>query len=209
MQFRIIIGLCLLFIASSIQAQQKSNIKTDSERFFRLGAKAGVNINQITGQSYKSGFNYNYQLGAFMQFNFSNRFGIQPEVNFVQSSATFSNDATEIYDDLFRDGSQKHASLNRLEIPVLLNINVGESKHIKLQLGPSFQTVLKQTIDSLKVGGNIYKNTDWALMGGIWIQLPIINIGARYKLGLTNINAIDDRQTWKTQAIQIFAGITL
>lgn len=51
MQFRIIIGLCLLFIASSIQAQQKSNIKTDSERFFRLGAKAGVNINQITGQS--------------------------------------------------------------------------------------------------------------------------------------------------------------
>ncbi len=209
MQFRIIIGLCLLFIASSIQAQQKSNIKTDSERFFRLGAKAGVNINQITGQSYKSGFNYNYQLGAFMQFNFSNRFGIQPEVNFVQSSATFSNDATEIYDDLFRDGSQKHATLNRLEIPVLLNINVGESKHIKLQLGPSFQTVLKQTIDSLKVGGNIYKNTDWALMGGIWIQLPIINIGARYKLGLTNINAIDDRQTWKTQAIQIFAGITL
>lgn len=144
-----------------------------------------------------------------MQFNFSNRFGIQPEVNFVQSSATFSNDATEIYDDLFRDGSQKHATLNRLEIPVLLNINVGESKHIKLQLGPSFQTVLKQTIDSLKVGGNIYKNTDWALMGGIWIQLPIINIGARYKLGLTNINAIDDRQTWKTQAIQIFAGITL
>lgn len=206
MQFRIIVGL--FFIASSIQAQQKSNIKTDRERFFRLGAKAGVNINQITGQSYKSGFNYNYQLGAFMQFNFSNRFGIQPEVNFVQSSATFSTDATEIYDDLFRDGSQKHATLNRLEIPLLLNINVGESKHVKLQLGPSFQAILQQTVDSLKTGGNIYKNTDWAVMGGLWIQLPVVNLGARYKMGLTNINAIDDRQSWKTQAIQIFVGIS-
>jgi hypothetical protein len=90
----------------------------------------------------------------------------------------------------------------------LLNINVGQSKHVKLQFGPALGSVLKQTTDSLAAGGNIYKNTDWSAIGGLWIQLPLINLGARYKLGLSNINAIDDRQTWKTQAIQIFAGIT-
>jgi hypothetical protein len=147
-------------------------------------------------------------LGGFLQFNFSDRFGIQPEVNFVQSSSEFTNDATEIYDDLFRDGSQKKSTLNRLEVPLLLNINVGQSKHVKLQFGPALGSVLKQTTDSLAAGGNIYKNTDWSAIGGLWIQLPLINLGARYKLGLSNINAIDDRQTWKTQAIQIFAGIT-
>jgi hypothetical protein len=200
-----------LFIGSlmiSLCTQAQSKIGIDRENFFRFGAKAGVNINKITGQSYKAGFNYNYQLGGFLQFNFSDRFGIQPEVNFVQSSSEFTNDATEIYDDLFRDGSQKKSTLNRLEVPLLLNINVGQSKHVKLQFGPALGSVLKQTTDSLAAGGNIYKNTDWSAIGGLWIQLPLINLGARYKLGLSNINAIDDRQTWKTQAIQIFAGIT-
>ena len=54
-------------------AQQKS---IDHENFFRFGAKAGVNSNKITGESYKDGFNYNFQFDGFMQFNLSNRFGI-------------------------------------------------------------------------------------------------------------------------------------
>ncbi len=203
-----LLTVALLLCAIPVFAQQKKFQQTDSERFFRLGAKAGVNVNKITGQSYKSGFNYNYQLGGFLQFNFSNRFGIQPEVNFVQSSSEFSNDATVIYDDLFRGGGQKNARLNYLEIPLLLNINVGESKHVKLQLGPAYGAMLKQTVDSLNSGANIYKNADWSAIGGLWIQLPLINLGGRYKYGLSNINAIDDRQPWHNQSIQIFLGIT-
>ncbi len=208
MQLKHIAPVILLLAAATASAQDKKFEQTDSERFFRIGAKAGVNINKISGASYKSGFNYNYQVGGFLQFNFSKRFGIQPEVNFVQSSSEFSNDATDIYDDLFRDGGQKKAKLNYLEVPVLLNINLGESKHVKLQLGPALGAALNQTVDSLKNNGNIYKNTDWSAIGGLWIQLPLINLGARYKLGLSNINAIDDRQTWKNQAIQIFIGVT-
>ncbi len=197
----------LVFTSFSLFAQ-KSNISIEDENFFRLGAKAGVNINKITGQSYKSGFNYNYQLGGFMQFNFSNRFGLQPEVNFVQSSSEFSNDASDVYDDIFRDGSQKKAKLNYLEVPLLLNINVGVSKRVKLQIGPAYGGLLKVTVDSLLINKNIYKNSDWAAIGGLWIQLPLVNFGARYKLGLSNLNGLDDRQNWKSHSIQIFAGIT-
>ncbi|MEO6720932.1 MAG: porin family protein [Ferruginibacter sp.] len=196
----------LLLLSVNIFAQQ-TKIDSEQERFFRFGAKAGVNINKITGQSYKSGFNYNYQLGGFLQFNFSNRFGLQPEVNFVQSSSEFSDDASNVYDDLFRDGGQKKASLNYLEIPLLLNINVGMSKRVKLQLGPAYGGLLKQTVDSLKAG-KIYKSSDWSAIGGLWIQLPLVNIGARYKLGLTNLNAVDDQQKWKSQSIQLFVGVT-
>jgi len=199
-------GLLVLITFSA--TAQRNKLKDDHENLFRFGAKGGVNINKITGQSYKSGFNYNYQLGAFLQINFSSRIGIQPEVSFVQSSSEFSHDANTVYDDLFLDGSQKKSKLNYLEVPVLLNVSLGPSKRVKLQLGPSYGGLLKQTTDSLKNNGNIYKNADWSAIGGLWIQLPVVNLGARYKLGLSDLNAVDDRQTWKSQAIQVFVGVT-
>jgi hypothetical protein len=209
MKHKIFTSIALLFlIVNNSTAQLKSKIKIDEESFFRFGAKVGLNINKITGQSYKSGFNYNFQGGAFVQINFSDRFGIQPEINLVQTSTEFTNDATDIYDDLFRDGSQKKASLNYLEIPILLNINVGESKHVKVQIGPSFGALLSQKIDQLNNNANLYKNNEISGIAGLWIQLPVVNIGARYKIGFTDINAIDNKQTWKNQAIQIFVGVT-
>ena len=203
------IAVILLLIPVTVQSQVNKKLSMDHEKFFRFGAKGGVNINKISGKSYESGFNYNFQAGVFLQFNISNRFGIQPEVNFVQSKSAFTKDATEIYDDLFLDGSQKKATMNYLEIPVLLNVNIGPSKRVKLQAGPSYGGLLKQTIDSLKTNTDFYKHSEWSLIGGLWIQAPFINLGARYKLGLTNINGIDDKQTWKSQAIQIFVGITI
>lgn len=200
------LSLLLLFSSGFLFAQKfKQN---DQENFFRIGAKAGININKIQGQSYKSGFNYNYLLGGFMQFNFG-RFGLQPEVNLVQSSSEFSKDANNVYNDLFYGGSQKTARLNYIKVPVLLNINVGESKHVKLQVGPQFGGLLKQTVDSLKVNKNIFKTSDFSMLGGVWFQLPFINLGARYELGLSNVNDIDNKEKWKSQAFTIFVGFTL
>lgn len=200
--------VALLLIVSLPALAQRNKVDGENEKFFRFGVKGGVNMNKITGRAYKDGFNFNFQAGAFLQFNFSNRFGLQPEVNFVQTSSEFSNDANDIYYDLFLGGSQKKAKMNYLEVPLLLNINVGESKRVKLQIGPAYGGLLKQTVDSLKNNGNLYKNGEWAAIGGIWIQIPFVNLGARYKLGLTNLNDIDERQKWKSQSIQVFVGVT-
>lgn len=202
-----LLTVILLLLATGSFAQ-RNKIDGDRENFFRFGVKGGTNINKINGQAYKEGFNFNFQAGAFLQFNFSKRFGIQPEVNFVQTSSEFSSDANDIYDDIFRGGSQKTSKLNYLEVPLLLNINVGQSKRVKLQIGPSYGGLIKETVDSLKNNGDIYQKAEWAAIGGIWIQIPVVNFGARYKIGLTDLNAIDDRQTWRSQAIQIFIGIT-
>lgn len=199
-----------LFLIITLPAfAQRNKVEGERENFFRIGARGGVNINKITGKSYKEGFNFNFQAGIFLQFNFSNRFGLQPEVNFVQTSSEFTNDPNDIYYDLFKGGSQKKSKLNFLEVPLLLNVNVGESKRVKLQLGPAYGGMLKQTVDSLKNNGNIYKNGEWSAIGGLWIQLPVVNLGARYKLGLTDLNGIDNQQKWKSQSIQVFVGITL
>ena len=158
-----LISILLIFISvNSFSQSRRFDPNADHENFFRFGAKAGVNINKINGQSYKDGFNYNYLLGGFMQFNFSKTFGLQPEVNFVQSSSEFTKDASTVYDDLFLDGSQKKAKLDYMKVPLLLNVNIGPSKRVKLQLGPQYGNVLKQTVDSLKTNGNIFKTADWA-----------------------------------------------
>ena len=91
---------------------------------------------------------------------------------------------------------------------MFLNYNLGPSKRVKLQLGPAYGGLVKQTIDSLRSAGDIFKKNEWSVIGGIWLQLPFVNLSARYKMGLTNINAIDDRQSWKSQAIQLGIGIT-
>lgn len=202
-----LLPVILLIIALPAFAQ-RNKLDRDHENFFRAGVKGGANLNKISGKSYKEGFNFNFQAGVFLQFNFSDRFGIQPEVNFVQTSSEFSNDANDIYYDLFLGGSQKKAKMNFLEVPVLLNINVGESKRVKLQIGPAYGGLLKQTVDSLKTNGDLYKNGEWAAIGGLWIQLPLVNIGARYKMGLTDLNGIDNQQKWKSQSIQVFVGLT-
>ena len=194
-----------------VNAQVKSKIPIETENFFRFGVKAGLNVNKIQGKDYKEGFNYNYQLGAFLQFNITHRFGIQPEVSFVQTSTEFSDNLPDVYNDLFRDGSQKTAKLNYLEIPLLLNVNVGSSKRVKLQLGPCYGNVLSGQVDSLNAGKeveNVFKKGDVSAIGGLWIQLPLVHIGGRYKYGLTNINAVADGDKWRNQAIQVFIGLT-
>ncbi len=208
MNTKSVLVVVVLLLSNLFAFAQRNPLNMDRESFFRFGIKGGLNANKIDGLSYKKGYNYNYQVGAFMQFNFSRRFGIQPEVNFVQSESEFTDDGTSAYDDLFTGGSQREAKLNYLEVPILLNLNIGTSKRVKLQLGPSYGLLLSQAVDSLKVNGDLYKASEFSAIGGLWIQLPAINFGARYKLGLTNINDIDNRDRWRSQAIQLFAGIT-
>lgn len=204
-----IIFISLTFLSLSAFSQKRFDPYRDHENFFRIGAKAGVNINKINGQAYKDGFNYNYLLGGFMQFNFSRTFGIQPEVNFVQSSSEFTNSASDVYDDIFRNGSQRKAKLDYLKVPILLNVNIGPSKRVKLQLGPQFSGLLSERVDSLQNGGNIFKKSDFAAVGGLWIQIPFVNLGARYEIGLRNLNDIDNQQKWNSQAFTVFVGFTL
>lgn len=195
------------FLCTTVFAQSKK-LDMDHENFFRFGAKAGLNMNKVNGVSYKKGFNYNYQLGGFIQINFSNRLGIQPELSFVQASSEFTSDGTDIYDDLFGGGSQKKVSLSYIEVPVLLNVNLGMSKRIKFQVGPAYSGLLKQKAANGVTTAPIYKSSDWSAMAGFWFQLPFINGGARYKMGLSNVNAVDDREKWTNQSVQLFIGFT-
>jgi Outer membrane protein beta-barrel domain len=201
--------IVILFI-TSIQAFPQRNVKNDFEKenFFRVGFNAGINVNKIQGRSFKDEFRYNYDIRAFLQFNFSRKFGVQPEVSFLQASSEQSDDFSDIYDDISLGGTQLEAKLNYLKIGSLLNLNVGPTQKIKLQFGPQWGMLLNEKVDSLKTPRNIFKDGELSLAAGIMFQLPFVHFGGRFEQGLTNINDIDNRDTWKSQAFQLFAGIT-
>jgi len=198
-----------LLLALSMQAISQKNDPSNKESLIRFGFKAGLNVNKIDGQSFKDEFKYNYQLGGFMQINFTRKFGLQPELNFAQATAEQSNDITVIYDDIFLGGNQVKAKLNYLKAAGLLNIDIGPSQRVKLQLGPQWGILLNEAVDSLKSPRDVFKKGELSVLGGLMLQLPFIHIGSRYELGLTNINDIDNQDKWKRQAWQFFVGFTL
>jgi hypothetical protein len=144
-----------------------------------------------------------------MQINITRKFGIQPELNFVQTSAEQSDDITVIYDDLFLGGEQKKAKLDYLKLAGLLNIDIGPSQRVKLQLGPQWGMLVNEAVDSVKTARDIFKKGELSVLGGLMLQLPLVHIGTRYEIGLTNINGIDNQDKWKSQTWNFFVGITL
>jgi len=200
--------ILLLITGSLSSSYSQKNDPSGREAFLRFGIKGGLNLNKIDGVSFKNEFRYNYQLGGFLQVNLTRKLGIQPELNFVQSSAEQSDDITVIYDDLFLGGTQKNARLNYLKFAGLVNIDIGPSERVKLQLGPQWGMLVDEAVDNLKSPADIFKKGEFSVLGGIFLQLPLIHIGTRYEIGLTNINSIDNMDEWRNQAWQFFAGIT-
>src|SRR5688572_13726246 len=172
--------ISVLFLASCIQAITQEIEPSERESRLRFGVKAGLNLNKIDGKSFKDEFSYNFQLGVFTQINLTRKLGIQPELNFAQTTAEQSDDITVIYDDIFLGGNQVKAKLNYLKLAGLLNIDIGPSQRVKLQLGPQWGVLLNEKVDSVKTSQDIFKNGEFSVLGGIMLQLPAVHFGTRY-----------------------------
>src|SRR5574343_621615 len=94
-------------------------ITANAQGGFRLGVKAGANMNKISGQSFKDGYDLSYHVGAFAEIDITKTIGIQPEVLWNQTTTKRANSFDAIYASLPQD-----VKLQYLAIPVLLRINV-------------------------------------------------------------------------------------
>ena len=181
----------LLFISSSVFSQG-----------FSFGIKGGANLGKISGQSFKNEFTLGYHVGAFATINFG-KFGIQPEVLFNQTNVDTSSE----FSDVYQFNHINNIKLNALSIPIMLNYNL--NKFIALQAGPQFGILLDQDKTLLQNGGDAFKSGNFALAGGIQLNLLKFRVYGRFVGGLTNLDNVGDKETWKTQAIQLGVGIGL
>lgn len=176
---------------------------------FHLGVKAGANLFKVNGQSFDQGFQFGYNAGAFAQINFPGMIGIQPEIMFNQTNYRTGNQFSDIYPTGVNDVKGK---LNYLTIPVLLAIR--PIKFISILVGPQFGILLNQDEHLTNNAQDAFKKGDFSVVGGAQLNLANFMLGARYVIGLNNINDLQNgsatnSETWKNQGFQVYAGLRI
>ena len=169
-----------------------------------LGIKAGANLFKVDGQSFSSEYKFGYNVGAFSEINFTPNIGIQPELLFNQTNYRTGTQ----FSDLYSGGINNYeGKLNYLSIPVLLSIR--PVPLLSILVGPQFGILLNKDQHLSSQVQQAFKGGDFALVGGAQLNLSSIKVGARYVIGLNNINDVDNQDSWKNQGWQLYAGFRI
>lgn len=186
----LIIGLALSSVASA--------------QGFHVGIKGGTNLLKIDDKSFKDEFKFGYNLGAFTEIYFNKKVGIQPELLWSQSSYRTANNIEQVIPGTKADVNVK---LNYLQIPLLLSYR--PIKLLSLQVGPQFGILINQDQSILQNGKDAFKKGDFSMLAGAQLNLGPLKAGARYVVGLTDINDISTQNKWKNQGAQLYVGLRL
>lgn len=170
---------------------------------FHVGAKAGLNINKIAGRSFNDEAQYGISAGGFAEIDFAKKWGIQPELLWNQSKTTTTNDPESVIPGAFEN---QDITLNYLSIPILLTYR--PVPVLSLQAGPQFGILLSQTnfVENVK---DAFKKGDFSMVAGAQVNLGGFVAGARYYIGLTNLNDISNEDKWTNQGIQAYIGLRI
>lgn len=201
-------ALLALFISFSSFAQ-KNKHASYYDRRIHIGGKAGANLTKIDGRGFDDGFRYGFHAGGHIQIKLVRGISLQGEVLFSQMVADTARDLSEVVDFIRFSESRKTLRLNYLDIPLMLNIGIGELKALKVQLGAQYGLLLNNSETLLENGKNAFKSGQFSVLGGLQLQLPFLIIGGRYVVGLNNLNDVTTNAKWKSQTGQVFIGFTL
>jgi hypothetical protein len=171
---------------------------------FHLGVKAGANLFKVDGESFNQEFQFGFMAGAFTQLYFTKSWGIQPEFNFNQTNYRTGNNFSAVVPDGVNDVKGK---LDWLTIPVLLSYR--PAPILSLLAGPQFGILLNQDEHLINNAGDAFKKGDISLVGGVQLNLGPVMAGARYVVGLTNLNDVTNQSTWRNEGWQLYAGFRI
>ena len=185
----------ILFAALAIFVIANSNAQVN------FGAKAGVNFSYITGDDVDSFSGRTaFHVGFVAEIMISEQFAFQPELLY---SAQGSD-----YDDEDFSGSVQADYLN---IPLMAKFYVGEG--FSVEAGPQVALLLSAKDDYGDGEEDIkdfLKSTDFGVNLGLGYKMESgLNFGARYNLGLSNVNDSDDLDAgaeYKNSVIQVSVG---
>lgn len=192
MKTKLLFAALVYFISAATFAQK-----------VQIGFKGGATMNKLSGKTFKEEFSFGYHIGGFASVGLGKKIAIQPEVLFNQVNVDTSSSFSSIYHFNKLDNVQ----LKYLTIPILLNYNA--NKLITLQAGPQFGILMNKSNTFLQNGQQAFKNGDLAMLGGVQLNLGGFKVYGRYTIGLNSINDIDNKDKWKSQAIQLGVGFKL
>lgn len=157
-----------------------------------LGIKGGANFANQAVKDISTKSITSYHVGAYINVNFTESFGITPEVLF--SAHGTSREDVEV-------------NTSYVAIPIMLRVK--PIKLISVEAGPQFSFLTKAEMEGVGDIKDQFKNNDFGLAFGGAVHLPFgLQIGARYILGFTNISEVSEEEI-KNRTFQIYLGWTL
>jgi hypothetical protein len=171
------------------------------------GIKADLNLLSIDGAGIQSNYTIGGRFGLFATYDFSKRWGIQPELLFSQNTVKRADDFSAKYINNSNDNANKNIKMSYLTLPVLLRYNV--SKKLTINAGPEYSYLFYVNENLLNYNQSAFKRSNFGVAAGATATFDILHVYARYVLGLSNINDIDDRYEWKTRQIQVGLGVNI
>ena len=187
---KIVIALmCTILATGAAMAQEK----------FTFGPKIGVDYTHYWGENVEHGGHLNYQAGVFMEYRFTSKFSIAPEVVFAAQGGKydFKRNIEGIDVEL-----KETDHVNYINGPVMLKYYVAPA--LSIDFGPQvgFNVYSKNTIEGKveklkeKETTDMKKYTktvDFGLGLGLTYNITEeVFIQARYTMGLTKVFNVDD-----------------
>jgi len=155
----------------------------------QFGAKVGFDMTNFWGEDVEHGMKPSYQAGLVMEYKFSPKFAIAPEVVFASQGGKFK--AIEM--QLFGLDVSKNVTFNTnyINVPVMLKYYV--SPAFSIDFGPQvgFNVYSKVSVEGYDKAYDLKDNTkgvDFGLgLGGTYNLTENAFVQARYTMGMTKV----------------------
>ncbi|SFD56417.1 Outer membrane protein beta-barrel domain-containing protein [Chitinophaga sp. CF118] len=187
-------GVLFVFLGTAASAQG-----------FHYGLKASLLFSTIQGKGLKSSYPPGFQGGAFAEWDLSKKWGIQPELLFTQATGRKGDDFTTYYVSASNTSSSNKLKLSYVTVPLL--VRYSPIKELTFNVGAQYSYLFFANEDLLKYNRDAMKSSDIGAVAGVQVNVANVRFYGRYVLGLTNVNDIDNRYTWKSQQIAFGVGV--
>ncbi|MBP5689179.1 MAG: PorT family protein [Muribaculaceae bacterium] len=181
---KIVITLLCVIIASGAAMAQKK---------FTFGPKVGVDLTHFWGKDLPHGMQFNYQVGAFMEYRFNDKISIAPE--FVFAAQGGKMDARD-YVEGFHGSADFYFNFNYINVPIMLKFYA--IPKLSIDFGPQvgINVYSKGTAKAKADGASAsytkefdgVKSIDFGVgLGATYNITNDVFVQGRYTMGLTKV----------------------
>jgi Outer membrane protein beta-barrel domain len=158
-----------------------------------IGIKAGANFANLSTDNYSTSAITGYHVGAYANINFSEKWGITPEVLWSAQGAELDN---------------AEFNTDYVTVPIMVRWRI--IKLISIEAGPQFNFLTNADLEGY--AGDIkdqLKSSTYSVAFGALIHLPLgFNGGVRYVMGVSDLSD-NDNVEFRDQTFQIYVGWTI
>jgi len=205
---RLLIAVATLFVFTA--TAQAQNLKWGLEVGGNLGRVTG-NVNGSNGSYFQTSHTLGFQVGPYLEYQFSDLIGIQPELLFNELNTKFNSNSSSLAGNGTFELNGRTVYLNLLSLPILVRFNL--TKSFSLQIGPQFDVILNNTTfyqDNPTTSGSTAINAFKTFNAGgtVAAQFDLGNwlVYGRFNLGLTNMNNCTQDSKWHKEEFQLGIG---